>query len=46
MKPFTLREALAAVNGRYFGDEAALERIVEGVTSDSREAGPGSCLYP
>ena len=46
MKPFTLREALAAVNGRYFGDEAALERIVEGVTSDSREAGPGMLFIP
>ena len=42
MKPFTLRDALKAVNGRYFGDEAALDAVVERVTSDSRTAGPGT----
>ena len=46
MKPFTLREALTAVDGRYYGDEAALEHIVEGVTSDSRMAGPGMLFIP
>ena len=46
MKPFTLREALTAVDGRCYGDEAALERIVEGVTSDSREVGPGMLFIP
>ena len=42
MTPFTLRQALQAVNGRYFGDPAALDSIVTSVTSDSRTAGPGS----
>ncbi len=42
MKPFTLRDALNAVNGRYFGDEAALDRAIDRVTSDSRTAGPGA----
>ena len=46
MKPFTLREALTAVDGRYYGDEAALEHIVEGVTSDSRMVGPGMLFIP
>ena len=42
MKPFTLRDALKAVDGRWFGDEAALDAVVERVTSDSRTAGPGT----
>ena len=42
MKPFTLRDALKAVDGRWFGNEAALDAVVERVTSDSRTAGPGT----
>ena len=42
MKSFTLRDALAAVNGRFFGDGAALDREITRVTSDSRAAGPGA----
>lgn len=42
MKPFTLRDALNAVDGRYFGDEAALDATIGHVTSDSRTAGPGA----
>ena len=42
MKPFTLRDALTAVDGRYVGDEAALDAVIERVTSDSRDAGPGA----
>ena len=42
MKPFTLRDALKAVGGRYLGDTAALDERIDRVTSDSREAGPGS----
>ena len=42
MKPFLLKDALAACGGRYMGDEAALEREVTFVTSDSRTAGPGA----
>ena len=42
MKPFTLREALHAVNGSYCGDEAALDAVITRVTSDSRTAEPGT----
>ena len=42
MKPFLLKDAVKAIGGRYVGDEAALERVVESVTSDSRNAGPGA----
>ena len=42
MKPFTFRDAVSAVGGRYFGDEAALDAEITAVTSDSRQAGPGS----
>ena len=42
MKPFTLRDALNAVNGRYFGNEAALDSGIDRVTSDSRTAGTGA----
>jgi len=42
MKPFMLRQAVAAVEGRFFGDEALLDSLVTNVTSDSRTAGPGS----
>ena len=46
MKPFTLRDALKAVEGRYVGNEAALDSLIESVTSDSRVAGPGSLFIP
>ena len=46
MKPFTLRDALNAVNGRYVGDEAALDSVIDRVTSDSRLAGPGALFIP
>ena len=42
MKPFVLRDALTAAGGRYFGEEAALDREVTLVTSDSRTAAPGA----
>ena len=42
MKPFLLRDALAATAGRYYGDPKALDREVTFVTSDSRTAGPGA----
>lgn len=42
MKPFGLKDALAAMEGEFFGDPRALERPVTSVTSDSRTAGKGS----
>ena len=42
MKPFLLKDAVAACNGRLVGDAAALEREVRFVTSDSRTAAPGA----
>ena len=42
MKPFFVKDAVKAVNGRFFGDPAALDARVDSVTSDSRLAGPGS----
>ncbi|MBR1561130.1 MAG: UDP-N-acetylmuramoyl-tripeptide--D-alanyl-D-alanine ligase [Clostridia bacterium] len=42
MKPFLLREAVAACGGRYVGPEAALDERVTFVTSDSRTAAPGA----
>ena len=42
MKPFALRDVIRATGGRFFGDEAALDLPVTHVTSDSRDAGPGS----
>ena len=42
MKPFALRDALNAVGGRYYGDEAALDAQITQVTSDSRTAGSGA----
>ena len=42
MKPFYLKDAVAACGGRYVGDEAALAREVSFVTSDSRTAAPGA----
>lgn len=46
MKPFTLRDALKAVEGRFVGDEAALDSTIDRVTSDSRTAGPGALFIP
>lgn len=42
MKPFLLREAVAACGGRYIGPEDALSREVRFVTSDSRTVEPGA----
>ena len=42
MKPFALKDAVAACGGRYVGDPAALDREVTFVTSDSRTAAPGA----
>lgn len=42
MKPFLLRDAVRATGGRFFGDEAALEREIRFVTSDSRTAAEGA----
>ncbi len=42
MRPFTVRDAVAATGGRYFGGEEDLDRIITGACSDSRGAGPGS----
>ena len=42
MKPFLLRDAVNATGGRFYGDEAALDREVTFVTSDSRTAAPGA----
>lgn len=42
MKPFLLKDAVNACGGRYVGPEAALNREVSFVTSDSRTAGPGA----
>ena len=32
MKPFTLKQVVEAVNGRYYGDAAALDREIVAVT--------------
>ena len=40
MKPFYLKDAVAACGGRYVGPESALDQTVSLVTSDSRSAGP------
>ena len=42
MKPFCLKDAVAATGGRFVGDAAALERGICFVTSDSRRTGPGA----
>lgn len=42
MKPFTLRDAVRVVGGRYVGPEDALDRQITFVTSDSRTAAPGA----
>ena len=42
MKPFLLRDVVRATGGTYHGDEAALDREITLVTSDSRTAAPGA----
>lgn len=42
MKTFTVREAVRAIGGRYFGSEAQLDKQITNVTSDSRTVGEGS----
>ena len=42
MKPFLLKDAVAAIGGRYVGDADALNREITFVTSDSRTAAPGA----
>ena len=42
MKAFTVREAVAAVGGRYFGTEAALDHKVLKVSTDSRAIAQGT----
>lgn len=42
MKPFLVRDALNACGGQFFGGEAALDREVTTVTSDSRTIAPGA----
>lgn len=42
MKPFTIRELVAATGGAYWGDPAALETRITSVTSDSRAVQPGA----
>ena len=41
MKPFSLKDAVQATGGRYFGSEEALNREITFVTSDSRTAAEG-----
>ena len=42
MKTFTVKEALEAVGGRYYGPESALNDIVTAVSTDSRDIAPGA----
>lgn len=42
MKRFTVFQLVQVTGGVYFGDSAALEREIEFVTSDSRQAAPGA----
>lgn len=46
MKPFRLRDALNAVKGCFVGNEAALDSVIDHVTSDSHLAGPGALFIP
>lgn len=46
MVPFTLKQALVACDGKYFGDENKLEENVLGVTIDSRVVKPGFIFIP
>ena len=42
MRAFTVRQALEATGGRYFGPESALDARIIRVSSDSRDIGPGT----
>ncbi|MBQ8507556.1 MAG: UDP-N-acetylmuramoyl-tripeptide--D-alanyl-D-alanine ligase [Clostridia bacterium] len=42
MKNFTVRDAVNAIGGRYFGTEEQLSRIITGASSDSRTVGEGT----
>ena len=42
MKTFTVKEALTAVGGRYYGPESALNDCVTAVSTDSRDIATGS----
>ena len=42
MRTFTVRDAVRATGGRYFGEEAALDRAVTGAESDSRRIEQGT----
>ena len=42
MKNFTVRDAVNAIGGRYFGTEEDMNRIVTGASSDSRTVGEGT----
>ncbi len=46
MVPFKLRQALLACGGRFYGDEALLEREVPDITIDSRAVRPGFLFVP
>ncbi len=48
MKNFTVRDAVNAIGGRYFGTEAQLEGVISSASSDSRTVGPGTLFvaYP
>jgi UDP-N-acetylmuramoyl-tripeptide--D-alanyl-D-alanine ligase len=46
MVPFTLRQALDACSGKYFGDEKKLDENILGVTIDSRAVKPGFLFIP
>lgn len=46
MVPFTLKQALEACGGKYFGDEKKLDENILGVTIDSRAVCPGSLFVP
>lgn len=46
MVPFTLKQALCAVGGKYFGGESKLNENILGVTIDSRAVGPGFLFIP
>ncbi len=42
MKAFTVRDALTACKGKFYGDESTLDRIISSVSSDSRTAKDGA----
>ena len=48
MKNFTVRDAVKATGGRYFGTEAQLDGVISAAASDSRKVGEGTLFvaYP